>query len=94
MRWSISLVRHLRKEIAEQINQMIADVALEERMLYVRAGSFGKNGLEAPQISCRGVHQSAINVKQINRKRRNHAGCGLPPSRAGHTHAAIGPKHL
>ena len=77
------IVGHLGKEITEQFQQVISDIALEEGMIDVRAGSFGENGLEGSADIIRGVHQSAVNVKQINRKGRNHAGCGLPPSRPG-----------
>jgi hypothetical protein len=62
----------LESEIEEQVEQMQADIAPEEGILNVGAPARAKHVLDGPADIRGGVHQRAIHVEQVNRKRGDH----------------------
>src|ERR1017187_7096300 len=69
-----------RKDFLEQVDKVKADVALQVFEV-LRAGAVRvEHLLDRPADIQRGIEQGAVDVEQINRKSRDHAGCGRSPS--------------
>src|SRR5262249_19370249 len=69
-------LRCVRKEVAEEIEEMATDVALE--VIESDGRAIGASIEHLPDCAADvlgGVQQGAVDVEQINAKRRDHAGC-------------------
>src|SRR5260370_18632590 len=79
------LIDRLAREIQveKQIQKVSSDVAAQQSFGDVVAAASRQYFLDRSADVASGVHQRPVDVEQVNRKWRNHAGCGPPSSMPG-----------